>query len=95
MNNNFSQEELREFFYHIMNENESKKIDELDARDMISKIETSTYQIKYIENVGYIFIGEGYLIMEDCSEPTHYFLHHVFENPEDAKAEIIRKYEKK
>ena len=72
-----------------MSDSESKKIDELNVSDLIKKRNTSTFQIKYIDNVGYIFIGEGYLIMDDGSEPTHYFLHHLFGNPEDAKKQII------
>lgn len=62
---------------------------------MLSKITTSTFQIKYIKDVGYIFLGEGYLILDDGSEPTHYFLHHVFENADDARIEIIKEYQNK
>ncbi len=69
----YSQDELKDFFYHQMNENELQKINNLNLREVISKLETDKYKIKYIDNVGYIDIGEGYLILADGTEPTHYF----------------------
>ena len=77
-----------------MSESEEQKIKELNLDDEISKLITPTYQIKFIENVGYVFIGEGYLIMADGTEPTHHFLHYVFDTPEATKKEIIKETSK-
>jgi len=84
----FSQEELRKFFYHIMTEKEIEKINSLHMNEIIAEIQSSTYQIKYIENVGYVLIGEGYLILDDGSEPTQYFAK-IFISEMDAKKEIM------
>ncbi len=93
--NDFTQEELKQLFYHIMNEDEYKKFEELDADTMLKGLITPTYQIKYIENIGYVFIGEGYLIMEGHREVTHYFLYYIFDNIDDAKSEILKEYQEK
>jgi hypothetical protein len=69
----FSQEELKSFFYHKMTECEIKKIKSLTLDKEIAIIQKPTYQVKYIKGVGYMMIGEGYLILRDGSEPTHYF----------------------
>ena len=93
-NTEFTQEELKQFFYHLMTEDEQQKIKELKVDDEISKIIKPTYQIKYIENIGYVFIGEGYLIMADGTEPTHYFLHNIFDSADKAKEQIIKEASK-
>lgn len=90
----FSQEELKDFFYYCMTEKELDKIRELDLNSMIEKIQSPTYQIKYIENVGYILIGEGYLILDNGTEPTHYFAK-IFTSDEEIKNEIINIYNEK
>ena len=90
----FSQEELKDFFYHCMTEKELDKIRELDLNSMIEEIQSPTYQIKYIENVGYILIGEGYLILDNGTEPTHYFAK-IFTSDEEIKNEIINIYNEK
>ena len=92
-NKEYTQEQLKDFFYHTMDEFETGKMNELDVKDMLSTITSSTYQIKYIKNIGYIFLGEGYLIIADGTEPTHYFLHYIFENADDAKSEVIKEYQ--
>lgn len=90
----FSQDELKDFFFYCMTEKELEKIKKLDLNRIISKIQSSTYQVKYIESVGYIFIGEGYLILDDGTEPTHYFAK-IFNSEEEAKNEIINIYNEK
>ena len=92
-NKGYTQEQLKNFFYHTMDEFETGKMNELDVKDMLSAITTSTYQIKYIKDIGYIFLGEGYLILENGTEPTHYFLHHIFEDANEAKLEITKEYQ--
>lgn len=84
----FSQDELKDFFYYCMKEKEIEKINKLDLNSIISKIPSSTYQIKYIENIGDVFIGEGYLILDDGNEPTHYFAK-IFNSEEETRNEII------
>lgn len=90
----FSQDELKDFFHYCMTEKELEKINKLDLNRIILKIQSSTYQVKYIESVGYIFIGEGYLILDDGTEPTHYFAK-IFNSEEEAKNEIINIYNEK
>lgn len=87
----YSQKELKEFFYHQMTNEEQKKIDSLNLENIISKMETSTYKIKYIDNVGYTLIGEGYLILLDGKEPTHYFAK-IFADADTAKKEIMHTF---
>ena len=77
-----------------MNESEWQKIRNLNADDMIQKLVTPVYQIKYIEIIGYVFILEEDLIMADGTKQTRYFLHHVFDNTDDAKSGIIKEYKK-
>ncbi len=89
----YSQEQLKNFFYHVMDESEMEKMNELNVKDILSIITTPTYQIKYIKDIGYVFLGEGYLIFDNGTEPTHYFLHHIFEKVDDAKLEIIKEYQ--
>lgn len=84
----YSQEELKRFFYYNMNEEEKEKINELKINDIIFKVESPTYKIKYIEGVGYITIGEGYLILENDVEEEHYFVK-IFDNKEMIIQEIM------
>lgn len=91
----YSQDELKEFFYHQMNETELQKMNELDADDMLLAIRNGTYTIKYIENVGYIFIGKGYDIYMDGSQSERYFLNNLFTNATDARKEIEKDYKNK
>ena len=90
----FSQDELKDFFYYCMKDKEIEKINKLDLNRIISKIQSSTYQIKYIENIGYVFIGEGYLTLDDGTETTHYFAK-IFNSEEETKNEIINVYNEK
>ena len=91
----YSKEKLREFYYHIMNDNETQKIIELNAGNMIRRIiKDRSYQIKYIENVGYIFIGESYVILENCFRQKYYTITHLFNNAKDARKEIEIEYNK-
>ena len=69
----YSQNELQQFFYHQMNEFEKQQIIELDMANEIQKIRKPRFDVKYIENVGYMFIGEGYLILKNHIEELHYF----------------------
>ena len=94
INNNFSEEELREIFYHPMNEKELEEIYKLEMNDIIPQIVSSSFQIKYIENIGYVFIGERYLILDDGTEPVQYSVK-IFISREDAKKEIINIYNQK
>ena len=69
----FSQEELKNIFEHKMNEKEQQMILKLDLDSIIKTVRKSTMQVKYIENIGYVFISEGYLILKNGAEQTHYF----------------------
>ena len=57
-------------------------------------IKDRSYQIKYIENVGYIFIGESYVILENCFRQKYYTITHLFNNAKDARKEIEIEYNK-
>lgn len=94
MEQKYTQEELKSFFYHDMNGNEKEKLNDLNVNNEIESLVSSNYQIKFIDKVGYIFISEGHLIMEDGSEPKCYFLKHIFDNENDAKDEIINENSK-
>lgn len=89
----FSQDELKEFFYHPMNEKELEKIRKLGMDNIISQMVSYDYQIKYIENIGYLIIGEGYLILEDGTEPRLYSAT-IFKSEEEAKNGIMKEYNK-
>jgi len=90
---NYSQKELEGFFYYTMNENEREKINKLGMSDIISQMSSYYNEIKYIENVGYIIIGEGHLILDDGTEPRHYFAT-ILKTEEEAKKEIMKRYNK-
>ena len=92
--NDYAQSELREFYYKRMNEKEIKKIKELNLDEEIKKIQNSNYQIKYIDSIGYVFIGEGYAIMKDGTEPTHYFAK-IYNTQRKAKKAILNEYNEK
>ncbi|MEG2348455.1 MAG: hypothetical protein RSB67_02270 [Clostridia bacterium] len=87
----YNQEDYKNFFYRVMNEEEKQKIEELNSSEKILKLTTSTYQIKYLNGVGYIFIGEGYLILNDGAEPTHYFAK-IFNTQKEALKEIANEF---
>lgn len=91
----YSQDEIKEFFYHQMNETELQKMNELDADDMLLALRNGTYTIKYIDNVGYIFIGKGYYIYMDGSQEEQYLIHNLFTNATDARKEIEKDYKNK
>lgn len=90
----YTQEDYKKFFYRQMTDKEKEKVNDLNCNDKISKLINSNYQIKYLDNIGYIFIGEGYLILDGGSEPTHYFVK-TFETKEEAIKEINENYSKK
>ena len=90
----FSQNELKDFFHYKMNEKELEKINKLELNDIISNIESPTLQIKYIDNVGYVSIGEGYLILSDSTEPTHYFAK-IFVSQRKFKKYLQKEYNKR
>lgn len=92
--NDYNQSELREFYYKRMNEQEIKKLKELNLDEEIKKIQNSNYQIKYIDSIGYVFIGEGYTIIKDGTESTHYFSK-IYNDQEEAKNEILKEYNEK
>lgn len=86
------QNKLKNCYEHQMNANEQQKIDALELNDIISKLQLSSYQIKYIENIGYVIVKYlGYLILDDGSEPEHYSAK-TFDSEELAKNEIIKIY---
>lgn len=93
MNNEFTQEELKELFFRIMTEDELKKLDKLEMDEEISKLNSSTFQIKYFNDIGYVFIGNGYLIMTDGIEKQQFFCT-VCKDEESAKQEIIDRLNK-
>lgn len=90
----YTQEDYKNFFYRTMTNEEKEKINDLNCNDKISKLINPKYQIKYLNGIGYIFIGEGYLILDDGTEPTHYFVK-IFKTKEDAYREIEKSYDEK
>ena len=72
-NNEFTQEKLKELFLQPMSDEEKAKLDQLGMNDEISKLETPRLEVKYFNNIGYTFISDGYLIMNDGLEVQHYF----------------------
>ena len=89
----FSQDELKELFYRTMNENEVSKLKELGMDDEIAKLTTSTHQVKYFDGIGYVLIGDGYIIQANGMEQQRYFAT-IVNSPEEAKQEIIKKLPK-
>ena len=87
---NYSQDKLKELFYRTMNENEIKKINELGMSEEINRLNTPTFQVKYFENIGYLFLGDGYIIQSDGLEQQRFF-YTIVETPEQAKREIINR----
>lgn len=90
----YTQEDYKNFFYRTMTNEEKEKIDDLNCNDKISKLINPKYQIKYLNGIGYIFIGEGYLILDDGTEPTHYFVK-IFKTKEEVRREIEKDYDEK
>ena len=88
----YSQEELKNFLVYNMNTEEIQKIKKLNLDDMINKLVNQKSQIKYIKGVGYIWISEGYLILEDGTEPVHYFCE-IYKSSSKIKKKIIEVYE--
>ena len=86
----FSQDELKELFYRTMNENEVSKLKELGMNDEIAKLTTSTHQVKYFDGIGYVLIGDGYIIQANGMEQQRYFAT-IVNSPEEAKQEIMDK----
>lgn len=89
----FSQDELKELFYRTMNENEVSKLKELGMDDEIAKLTTSTHQVKYFDGIGYVLIGDGYIVQANGMEQQRYFAT-IVNSPEEAKQEIIKKLPK-
>ena len=86
----YTQEELKELFYRTMNEAEVSKLNELGMNEEIVKLNTPTHQVKYFDNVGYVLIGDGYIIQENGMEQQRYFAT-IVSSPEEAKQEILKK----
>lgn len=94
INKEFSQEQLKDYFYHKMSNEEIKEIEQLDIANVLTKIQTGTIQFKYIKDVGFILIGEGYVIMSDGQELPRYFQHFFTTSPIKAKKELVKFYSK-
>ena len=92
--NEYTQEELREFFCRRMTEAEEARLNQLDLKEKINKLTNFRYQIKYLEEVGYIFIEEGFFVLKDGGEPKR-FSAKVFKRAEEAFREIEKEFEKK
>lgn len=90
----FSQEQLKDYFYHNMSGEEIEKIEQLEVANILTEIQTGTIQLKYIKDVGYILIGEGYVIMSNGQELTRYFQHFFTTSPIKAKKELVKFYNK-
>ena len=86
----YTQEELKELFYRTMNETEVSKLNELGMNEEIAKLNTPTHQVKYFDNVGYVLIGDGYIIQVNGMEQQRYFAT-IVSSPEEAKQEILKK----
>lgn len=80
--NEYSQDEIKEFYNHEMNNDEKEKLRSILSDEELSSIETSTYKIKYIKDIGFMAIGNGYLIMDDGRETPHYFAK-IYEDGEE------------
>lgn len=89
MFNKYTQEELKELFYKTMNETEQKKLNQLGMDAEIKQLTTHSYKIKYFDNIGYAFIGEGYLILNNGMEQQHYFCK-IIKNNRKAKKKIFK-----
>lgn len=94
LNKEFSQEQLKDYFYYKMSSEEIEKIEQLDVANILTKIQTGTIQFKYIKDVGFILIGEGYVIMSDGQESPRYFQHFFTTSPIKAKKELVKFYNK-
>lgn len=90
----YTQEDYKDFFYRTMSNEEKEKISDLNCNDKISKLINPNYQIKYLNGIGYIFVGEGYSMLDDGTEPTHYFVK-IFKTKEEAYSEIEKNYNEK
>lgn len=86
----FSQDELKELFYRTMNQNEISKLNELGMNEEIAKLNTPTHQVKYFDGIGYILIGDGYIIQANGMEQQKYFAT-IVNSPEEARKEILKK----
>jgi len=83
---------LRNCYYYKMNVNEQQKIDDLKLNDVILKLQSSSYQVKYIENMGYVIIKYlGYLHLVDGSEIENYSAQKT-NSEEIVKNEIVKIY---
>lgn len=94
INKEFSQEQLKDYFYYKMSSEEIEKIEQLDVANILKEIQTGTIQFKYIKEIGYILIGEGYVIMSDGQELPRYFQHFFTTSPIKAKKELVKFYSK-
>lgn len=88
----FSQDKLEYFFNYEMSRKEYKNIQKLNITKTIKEIQAKGLKLKYIKKVGYIIIGEGYLIMSDGQEQARYFLHCYAKWPFVARKKIIKFY---
>lgn len=87
-------DELETFYYHAMNEKEQQKIKALELNDIISELQSFSYKIKYIENVGYVIVKHlGHLFLDGGSEHENYSAK-IFDTKELVKNEIITIYNK-
>jgi len=71
------------------NETEQKRLNQLKMDVEIKQLTTATYKIKYFDDIGYVFIGEGYLILSDGMEHQHYFCK-IIKNDKKAKKKILK-----
>lgn len=94
INKEFSQEQLKDYFYHKMSSEEIKKIEQLDVDNILKEIQTGTIQFKYIKDVGFILIGEGCVVMNDGQELLRYFQHFFTISSIKAKKKLIKFYNK-
>ena len=86
----FTEQELNAIFGHRMTVDEMEKIKTLQLDNEIAKLETATYQIKYIDGIGYIAIGLGYIIEDTGTETMSYF-YDIFTTESEIKTYIKSK----
>lgn len=74
------QELLKKYYYYEMDEKEQQEIELLELTPELCEkfVKKDSAKLRFIKDVGYCLVAEGYLIMEDGSEPIQYFMREGF-----------------
>lgn len=84
---------LEKLFQRNMTQEELDKLNQLGLNEEISKLVSPYFHINYFNNIGYIFISEGKIFLENDIEQKHYFCN-IFKDSEEAKVEILKRLNK-